>query len=113
MREIRVHLENELGAVAERVAEAFEVCRAQPELAGTLDQVDARIARRPRAHHAGGAVGRVVVHHQHVQPVRQRQQLPDHGVDVLALVVGGNDDELLHQAALGAGAGAPGPRLRR
>src|SRR5262249_25130604 len=70
------------------------------------DQVDPRRLRLPPLDRARRAVGRAVVHHEHVEPVREREQLLEQGVDVLELVVGRDDDELLHQ---GAAPGSGGP----
>src|SRR5262245_60965579 len=99
VREVGVHLEHELGAVRERVAEPVPVRRAESELPRAPDQVDARRLRLPRLHESRGPVGRAVVHHQHVQSVREPQQALQQRIDVVTLVVGGDDHRLLHQGA--------------
>ena len=99
MREVGVHLEHVLGALRQRVAEPRDVGRTEPELARPLEQVDAGIGGLALQDQRAGAVGRVVVDDQHVQPERQRQQLVQQAADVVAFVVGGDDDEVLHRHA--------------
>src|SRR5439155_20340449 len=60
---------------------------------------DARVGRHDLAHRPGRVVGRAVVHHQDLEPVGQLEQGADERRDVVALVVGRDDDELLHQPA--------------
>src|SRR5262245_20121012 len=106
--EVGVHLEDVLGPLIERVAEAVAVGRTQPQLARSLEQMDARRGGHPLLHDRGGAVGRVVVDDEDVQVEGQRHQSVEQRRNVLAFVVGGDDDELLHQRAPTFAAGPAG-----
>ena len=43
----------------------------------------------------GRAVGRIVIHHQHMEIRRQTKYMRDNVLDILLLVIGRNDDETL------------------
>jgi hypothetical protein len=96
---VAVHREHEVVAAVERVAEAGQVGGAQPELSGTAQQVETRLAAARRLHEIPGAVRAVVVHHQHVEPLVLRQHVARERDHILRLVVGGQDDQRAHEAA--------------
>ena len=65
MREVAVHLEDELGAVGERAAEAGDVGGPEALLALAVEHVDVGELGREAVGELAGAVGRVVVDHEH------------------------------------------------
>ena len=78
----------------ERPQEALDVRRPQAAFAVAVHDVDAAARRRAsRSAMLPGAVGRVVVDDQHVEVGGLAQNGRHDGLDVLALVVGGQDDE--------------------
>src|SRR5690606_34861610 len=87
----------------ERVPEPRHVGRTQAQLAAALDQVEVRPRRLLLLHPGAGAVGRAVVHDEHLEPQVQRLEGGDHQREVLDLVVGGNDDERSGHAGSGTG----------
>ena len=48
-----------------------------------------------------GAVGGIVVHHQHVHGDGQREELGHHAREIVPFIVGRHDDERLGHAAAG------------
>src|SRR5262249_11404145 len=98
MREISIHLEDELVAVRERPAKARDVGGAEPELAGAMEDMDARILRGEPVEQRAGPVRAPVVHEQDAHVRRSlRRHGGENGVGdreyVVALIVGGDDDE--------------------
>ena len=90
VREVAVHLEDQLGAVLERAAEAGEVRGAEALLARAVQDGHAVELGGERVRDVSGAVGRVVVDHEHAHA--EAVQRANHALDVLALVVGGEAD---------------------
>ena len=102
MREVAVHLEHELGAVGERAAEAGDVGGAEPLLRGAVEDADVRQLGGEPVGELAGAVGRVVVDHEHaVALAEDAAERADHRLEVLELVVGGEADGRAHQAGDG------------
>src|SRR5690606_34759278 len=91
MREIRVHLEDEVVAALQRPFEACEVRGAQPKLGRTVDHVHTLLRLHYLVDYRTRTVRRPVVHHQYLQPLILLQNSLRKACDVLALVVGGND----------------------
>ena len=74
--------------------EACNVGRSQPLFALSLKHEEAFGELLLQvAYDVGGAVGRVVLHHQYVKVVLQGKDGPDDVFDVLALVIGWYDDD--------------------
>ena len=67
MAEVGVHLEDQVVPVLERPAEAREVGLPQPGLARPVQHVDPRLGGGQLVGQLAGAVGRIVVHDQHVE----------------------------------------------
>ena len=107
MREVGVHLEDEVVAVLERPLEPGDVRPSQAILRHPVQHVHPRLVRRELVGQLPGAVGRVVVHHQDLEARVLQQDRGDDLREVLALVVGGDDDEraLRHPASAARNAG--------
>src|SRR5206468_383290 len=73
-------------------------------------QVKPRLVRATGLDQVTGAIGRVVVDDQDLETERKREQPIEQRLDVLALVVGRHDHELLHHAASSSRTGS-GRRL--
>ena len=58
-----------------------------------MQYMDARVLTRQLVRQFSGAVGRIVVHYEHVHGDRQRKEPLRKRGEVLALIVGGDDDE--------------------
>src|SRR6478752_7548152 len=100
VREVAVHLQDELGALVERAAEAGEVRRAEPLLALAMEDGDERQLRGEAIGELPGAVGRVVVDHEHAVAVAQNAlQGAQHRLEILVLVVGRQADGGAHVGA--------------
>ena len=96
MREVGVHLEEEVGALLHRLTEAGDVGLAQAFLGGAVQDGDVRVLFGEAVGEPAGAVGRVVVDDQRVElnavAVGDLANAVEGVRQVLALVVGGNDD---------------------
>ena len=92
MREVRVHLHDEVGRERERSPEALLVGRADAEAGTVVDEVHARVGGGERLDRSRRAIGRVVVDDQDVA-VGRRTHGGDELRDVLPLVVGRDDDD--------------------
>ena len=92
MREVRVHLYDEVGRQRERPPEALLVRRTDAEPGTVVDEVDPRVGGGERLDRRRRAVGRVVVDHQDIA-VGGRADGGDELRNVLALVVGRDDDD--------------------
>ena len=68
MGEVGVHLEDRLVTRVERPAEAGEVGPPSPSLAGRCSTWTRGFGLRQPVGELAGAVGRVVVHHQDLEP---------------------------------------------
>jgi hypothetical protein len=96
--EVGVHLDHEVGAGRQRLAESGEVGAAEAVLALAMQDADVGVLEREPVGEVAGAVRRRVVHDEHGARdgrVAARERGPrerDHGREVLALVVGGEDD---------------------
>ena len=111
--EVAVHLEHELGAQPERVAEACEVGRAEPFLTRPVEDVDVVVPGGKPVGDLAGPVRRVVVDDQDVQVLeRKTAERPNHRLEVLVLVVGRQADDCSHAAHIIVtdGEDAPGER---
>ena len=64
VRPVGVHLDDDRGAAAERLAEPVEVRPAEALLGGPMLDADARIGRGEAVGELAGPVGRAVVHDQ-------------------------------------------------
>ena len=98
VREIAVHLENVVVSVFERPLESGQVGRSQSQFALTFDQVQLPgILLLFFLHDRSRAVRRAVVDDQQVEFFGQRKDFVDHRTDVVQLVIGGNDYQVLHR----------------
>ncbi len=96
MGEVGVHLHHVARAVVERVAKAGEVGRADAVLLGAVQHLHPVVLGGQPIGDLAGAVGRAVVDDQHAQALGRgaAQRLAGGGddrLDVLGLVVGGQD----------------------
>jgi hypothetical protein len=99
--EVRIHLEDVRVVAFERPLEAGEVGFAESLLAGPVQDVHAGIARGSGIGELPRAIGRIVVHDQHLDlrndvedAVQQRRQ-------IFPLVIGRNDDQRLEAGGSG------------
>ena len=96
MGEVRVHLDHQLGALVERLAEAGDVGAAEPLFVRAVQHFHVRVPLRQPVGEAPGPVGRVVVNDQdHVlgRSVCEHRASGSHQrFQVLQFVVGGYDD---------------------
>ena len=100
VRKVRVHLKNILVVLLEGPLEAVDVGGTQAQLALALVEVYAsRMLSLHLAHQVGRAVGRIVVDDEQVEGFRQCNHSLDDGLDVLAFLVGGYDDQSMRHAA--------------
>jgi hypothetical protein len=96
VREVRVHLEHEPRAAAQRVVEPGEVRRPEPLRRRAVQDLDLVELRRQPVGDLAGPVRRVVVHDQHAMALAARalqdgQHGADDALDVVGLVVRGQD----------------------
>ncbi len=66
--------------------------RGQPALRGATDQAHPTIVLCLARHHLPGEVGRIVIHDNHLRLGQRLQHGLDERADVVAFVVGGQDD---------------------
>ena len=96
VRQVGVHLEEQVGAAGQRVAKAGDVGLAEALLAGAVQHLDVGVLAGQAVGQLAGAVGRVVVDDQRVElQVVAVGDLADalEGVpQVVAFVVGRKDD---------------------
>ena len=92
VRVVRVHLEDDIVSFSRRVVEAGKVRRGQTQPPRPDEQVNPALAGAHLFHHVGGAVGRAVVHDQHVDG-RRPAHIPEQMANALALVVGRDHHE--------------------
>jgi hypothetical protein len=85
VREVAVHLEDQVGVGAECVSEGGEVGGTEPFLAGSMQHGDVVELRREPVGDLAGAVRGVVVDHEDADAVRAERV--HHVLEVLALVV--------------------------
>ena len=88
VREIGVHFAQVAVALAQAFAETGDIGGAQAQLAAAAHELHTRGVRSQRRHHVAGAVGRTVVHHQHIELRALLKHGGDQARDVLGLVVG-------------------------
>jgi hypothetical protein len=86
--EIGVHLDHHLGAEFERAREPVAPRAPAAPVLRAVQEPQARLGLRGVRDEAPGAVGRVVVDHQHLVARPERQELARQRQDVLRLVVG-------------------------
>ena len=96
MREIAVHLEDELGAVGQRLSKARDVGGAEPLLARPVEYVHVVELLRQAVGEPTGPVRRIVVDHEDTHALFA--QRAEHRLEVLALVVCGQADDRGHRA---------------
>ena len=97
VREVAVHLENEVRAKLERTPEACEIGGAEAFLALPMQHVHVVVLGGQAIGDLPCSVGRVVVDHEHVQVVEvEPAKCRDHRLEVLALVVRGEADQVAH-----------------
>ena len=93
MREVAVHLEDQIGTVGEGAAEDGDVRRAEPLLRPAVQDGDEGEVLREPVGDLAGAVGRVVVDDEDVDA--ERLEGAQHRLDVGALVIGREADRRL------------------
>lgn len=92
MREIRVHFEDAIVVVLQRVAEALDVGRPQAELAGTVQHAQRRVASAQALGQRARPIGGGVVDDQDSGLWQGIVDGLDDGRQVLRLIVGRDDD---------------------
>jgi hypothetical protein len=100
---IAVHRDHAVVALVERVAEAGEIRRAEPELPRAAQERQARLVTARCRNQVARSVRAVVVHDEHVDALVLRQHVGGKRDHVLRLVVGRQDDERSHEAAQDTG----------
>jgi hypothetical protein len=106
MPSVCVHLNHGLVAISKGVREPASVCRAQPILGVTAEQLNAIPVRRMSPDAVSGSVGTVVVDDQDVdvtvrsQRVERDESFEGRG-DSLGFVVRGEDDHAGHALTVG------------
>jgi hypothetical protein len=101
VRPVGVHLDHHPGAAVQRDPEPVEVRAAQALLPGPVVDVDPRVVRREAVGQVAGPIGRAVVDDEQRGPGEGVEDGGRDRLEVLALVVGREDDP---------GAGADGVR---
>ena len=91
MREVGVHREKKAVAAREAGAKALDVRASDPHAARAAEDADAAQPCAELVDAICGAVGRIVVDDEDVGEGRVRPDALEELVDVLALVVGGDD----------------------
>ena len=91
MREVSVHLEDEVVLSLERPAETGYVGGPQSQLLRSMDYVDLGVVRRDRVDDRTGPVGRPIVDDQNLDARILSEHRGDQPRDVEALVVRRND----------------------
>jgi hypothetical protein len=92
VRVVRVPLEDEVVSFSRGVVETGEVGRSQAEPTRSDEEVDPALGGLHGLHRLGRAVGRAVVHDQHIY-VRDPEHVTEQIADALALVVGRDHHE--------------------
>ena len=94
MRQVGVHLDQYLVAALESPAEAVAVRGAEAHRAEAPEHRDVgRMSLRRGLGEIGGAVGAAVVDDEQLRIGYRDPDVPQHRIDVVAFVVGGEDDE--------------------
>ena len=102
VREVGVHLDHVPAPRAQRVLEARHVGAAEAGLARPVEDLDVVARGRQRVGDLAGPVGRAVVDHQHADARAARRSTRVHErLEVLGLVVGGEDDPGRHERRVG------------
>jgi hypothetical protein len=93
VREVAVHLQDELGAVGQGAAESVQVGAAEALLARPVEHVHPVELGREAIRDLAGPVRRAVVDYEHaIVGAEYLAERPDHRLEVLALVVRGQAD---------------------
>lgn len=96
--EIRIHLEKDVVGALQSPAKSRYVSSAETEFSAPVQHMHTRLPGGNLVGKGSGAVRRPVIDYQHFQAVVLRQHLRDQARKVVALVVGGNNDEGVLQA---------------
>src|SRR5687768_9113616 len=91
--EVRVHLEDELVAVIYRPVEPGDIRGPEAQFAGPMDDVDPRVGGRELVGKRSGPVRRAVVDDEHLESRVLSQYLRHDRGEIVALVVGRDNDE--------------------
>ena len=96
MRQVGIHLADQVGVTGDGVPEALEVRHAAATLAGAMQHPHpAGILHRQSIGHRAGAVGRLIVEHHHLG-ARHREDVGHQDRQVLPFVVCRDQDQRLH-----------------
>ena len=96
MAAVGIHLEQVVVIAGEPPGEALDVGGAEAELARPVHHVDAGLVGGEVVEERAGTVRRVVVDEQQIRRGQRNQEALRDVLDVIALVVGGNDDQRPH-----------------
>jgi len=99
VRHVGIHLHADLGAVVDRLAQPRPIGVAEAVLLGTAQHADVPQFAAERFGLVGGAVGAAVVDDQDLHVRGSSKDLADQPLDVLDLVVGGDDNGGSHGRA--------------
>ena len=93
MGEVRIHLKDIVISVLQGPGKAREISRSQPQFSAAFQQVQGVGEALLHAFHYGcGAVRGTIVNDQYMELAFQIEYGFDDVLDVLPLVIGGNDD---------------------
>ena len=100
MGEIGIHLEDEPIAVGNGPLESIDVGRSQTQLTGPLQHVHAALMCGLHGLHDGRCTIRgIIIHDKDIEIGLEPEDMRQDILDVLLLVVGGDDDQSLVQGA--------------
>ena len=107
MGEVAIQLEDELVASRQRPLEAGNVGPAQTVLFGAVQDVNRGMFGRELIGKLPGAIGRIIIHHQHVHGDRQSEKTLRERKKILPLIVSWHNDEGLVHAVKTRGINRP------
>ncbi len=99
VREVGVHLEDQVVVPLEGPAEAIEIGAPEAELARPVHHVDPFVPLGDAVGEGAGAVRGGVVDHQDVRVREDLEDSVEEGRQIVSLVVGRGDDERLHSSS--------------
>ena len=96
MTEVSIHLED-MGVIAlQRPPEPRQISPPQPLLTRPMQHKNPPIGRSPRIGQLPGAIGRIVIHHQHIGHRQRRVHRVEQAGQILALVIGRDHHQGAH-----------------
>src|SRR6478752_2037978 len=96
MREVGVHLEDEIVAPLDGIVETSDIRSPKAQLAGPVHHMNCVVARRHLVGDLASAIGRVVVDDEDIGRGRGALDSLHQIDDIIPLVIGGNRDNCSH-----------------